>query len=181
MFQNSANTVSYLPLFQTLLGGLLTFLGGLLGNFWIQKMQRKSEQESLASAFAGEVNALLAMLEKRQLAQLLTELLADVKKTGKRTYNYLDNSSDKFEVYENNVGKIGLLPVPLPEKIVLFYALALAMINDMKFLGQLKSEEYNSSTFENYIESLIELIKQTINAGRDVQSLLKSKVLKDTT
>jgi hypothetical protein len=173
MPQQASDTVSYLPLLQTLLGGLLTFLGGLLGNFWIQNAQRKSERESLASAFYGEVSALLAMIEERQLVQLLTDLLKEVKETGKRTYTYFDSTSKKFEVYENNVTKIGLLPTPLPEKLVLFYSLALTVLNDMAYLGRLKSEKYSILVFEQYINSLVMVVNHTIKAGKEAQRLLQ--------
>ena len=57
MIQANPESVSYLPLLQTLIGGLLTFLGGLIGTVLIQRSQRKADRANLASAFYGEISA----------------------------------------------------------------------------------------------------------------------------
>jgi len=87
MNHSSSETASYLPLLQTLIGGILTFLGGLLGSYLIQKSQRKSERENLASAFYGEISALLSIIEKRGYIQDLEDDLKNIKETGEASYS----------------------------------------------------------------------------------------------
>src|ERR1043165_2783708 len=104
--QNSSN---YLPLIQTLVGGLLTFIGGVLGSILIQRLQRKYERESIASAFYGEVSAILTIVEKRQYILEFSNNLDYIK----RNLKYIEKTSEVhiasfrvkrnyFNVYEHN-------------------------------------------------------------------------------
>lgn len=171
----ASNPVSYLPLFQTLVGGLLTFAGGLLGTYLIQRAQRRAETESLASAFYGEITASLLTIERRQYIQILETKLEELKKEGKREFSYFEITESSFGVYENNIGKIGLLPNPLPEKIFIFYGLLTTALYDLASLNKLKSDdEYKTSRVEQYFLELITDLGAAVISGKDIQSQIRS-------
>ncbi len=174
MYQTSQNVVSIMPLLQTLLGGVLTFLGGILGSFLIQRSQRNAEKENLASAFYGEIGAVLSLIESRQYIQILAELAERIKAPEPEDkYNFFENRDDKFGFYENSVGKIGLLSAPIPEKLISFYALATAAYDDLKNLDNLKAKGYDALTEGRYVQELIALLNEVVKSGKAVQSLLK--------
>jgi len=99
----------YIPLLQTLVGGLLTFLGGLLGSVIIQQQQRKAERNSLASAFYGEIQALLKIIERRQYIQRIQEAIEDIRSNREISFR-IKVTRKYFNVYEKNLDKIGILP-----------------------------------------------------------------------
>jgi len=176
MMQASLNSASYLPLLQTLAGGLLTFLGGLLGSFLIQRAQRKTETESLASALYGEISASLLVLERRRYIQILSEALPGIKARGKAGLSYFEISDGgSFSVYEKNADKIGLLPNPLPERIFLFYGMITGALNDLGSLSKLKSEVNNPSEVEQYFIDLINDLNKVVESGTDIQAQIRSK------
>lgn len=92
----TSNPVSYLPLFQTLVGGLLTFVGGLLGTYLISRAQRRAETESLASAFYGDITASLMVIERRQYIATLEKKLEGLKKSGKTDFRYFEDKEGKL-------------------------------------------------------------------------------------
>jgi len=109
IFMQSLVLKDYIPLLQTLVGGLLTFLGGLLGSVIIQQQQRKAERNSLASAFYGEIQALLKIIERRQYIQRIQEAIEDIRSNREISFR-IKVTRKYFNVYEKNLDKIGILP-----------------------------------------------------------------------
>ncbi len=174
MIQAAQTPVSYLPLLQTLVGGLLTFLGGLLGTYFVQRAQRKTETESMAAAFYGEITASLLTIERRQYIQILETTLEEFRKDAKAELSYFEITEKSFGVYENNIGKIGLLPNPLPEKIFVFYGLLTTVLNDLASLNKLTSEPHKTSTVEGYFLELITDLGAAVTFGKDIQLQIRS-------
>ena len=162
----------YIFLFQTLLGGTLTFMGGLLGNWLIQRSQRRAETESLASAFYGEIGALLFIAEKKRYLELVTTALEQCRNGNKRDVVVFEVSRNFFNVYDRNVQKIGLLPAPVPEKVVLFYTLALAIVEDLSAIGKGRLKEYDTSEVEHILTELLTLFGNVIELGTELRALL---------
>lgn len=125
----------YLPLFQTLLGGLLTFLGGLTASVLLQSRQIKAERKSLASAFLGEIKALNKIFERRRYAKVIkvTIYLLERSEEASPTFRITREYS---KVYNENIDKIGCLPAPLPELIVDFYMSLTSMYEDMDIVNE---------------------------------------------
>ncbi len=166
--------ISYLPLYQTLAGGFLTFIGGLIGTYLTQRSQKKSERESLMSAFYGEITALLSIIKRRGYFQGIVDDLNYIEKTGEVRLSYFSFTQDFAKVYEENIGKIGLLPAPLPEKIVKFYTFLSAALEDFKGVANSEFDKLTVPEVKELLKELIEISSSTLRLGEELQGLLKN-------
>ena len=73
----------YFSLAQTLIGGILVFLGGLIGTYFQHRVQMAAQKKNLRSAFLGEISGLLTIVEKRHYLENLKETIEDIKEGGK--------------------------------------------------------------------------------------------------
>lgn len=175
MNPSPSEPVSYLPLLQTLIGGLLTFLGGLLGSHLIQRSQRKSERKNLASAFYGEISALLSIIEKRGYIQALKNNLKHIEETGEVSFSYFKVTQNYFRVYEQNIGKIGLLNAPLPEKIVTFYTFVFATLEDFEDMAKPEFDTTEVPYVKELLEELVGISNTAVVLGEEIKQLIKPK------
>lgn len=157
----------YIPLFQTLVGGLLTFAGGLLGNILIQQRQRRAEKHSLASAFYGEIKALIGIVEKRKYIEGIKDAIDDLQ-LGKKVVYQMKVTRKYFNVYEKNLDKIGILPNPLPEKIVELYTVMTAILEDLDVINEEDFYEEDSHVIISHLLELKSLFEYAISSGREI-------------
>lgn len=168
-----SNITNYLSVFQTLIGGLLTFLGGLIGNYFIQRSQRNAELNNLASAFYGEISSILAIVKRRNYVESMTYVLENVEADEAPEFTYYRGQNEKFRIYESNVSKIGLLPAPIPEKLISFYTLAEVIHDDLGNLNSFLSDKPAIDNIKDYLKDLISLIENLSETGKELQDLLQ--------
>ena len=163
----------YIPLFQTLIGGLLTFTGGLLGNILLQQRQRRSERNSLASAFYGEIQALIGIVEKRQYIEGIRDSIHGLK-SGKKILYQMRVTRKYFNVYEKNLDKIGILPNPLPEKIVELYTVMTAILEDLDLINEPEFCKEDSEILISHLIELQSLFEYAVSCGRRICQQIKN-------
>lgn len=166
----------YIPLLQTLVGGLLTFLGGLLGNVIIQQRQRKVERNSLASAFYGEIQALIGIVERRQYIQGIQKSIEALRLNRKVSF-HIRVTRKYFNVYEKNLDKIGILPNPLPEKIVDVYTVMTAILEDLDLINEESFYDQETEVSVAYLAELNSLFKYAVESGYKVCKEIKNRNL----
>lgn len=82
-----------------------------------------------------------------------------------------------FNVYEKNLDKIGILPNPLPEKIVDLYTVMTAILEDLDSINE--ADFYNQEV-ENIIAYLTELqsfFEYVVKSEREVCQQIKNMKL----
>ncbi|MDQ1610321.1 MAG: hypothetical protein QOG00_252 [Pyrinomonadaceae bacterium] len=163
-------------IYQTLIGGGLALIGSLSGTYFSLRYQRRLERINLKSAFYGEVKALLTIVEMRGYDPNLAALLDRVKSTGDDEVLAFNATRKYFQVYEQNVSKIGLLPAPLPEKLALFYSLGTALLEDMDALQSLKKGEVTHEQLVAMMTEQLVVIRAAVNTGYAVLSLINPDV-----
>jgi hypothetical protein len=171
--QGTSSFTSYLPLMQTLIGGVLTFFGGWLGSYLLQRRQRSSEIESLKSAFYGEVSALLHIAERMQYRDSLLEHIESAKQKGVIPRSIFGITRNFFNVYEQNVKNIGILPAPLPEKLVLFYSLTFTIMEEFTAQGKGELSEIGPEDSLPYLQGTLETYDIVTDIGHEILSMIK--------
>jgi hypothetical protein len=93
--------------------------------------------------------------------------------TGQTSLTSFRTSRSHFNVYEQNVGKIGLLKAPLPEKIVCFYTLVFSVLEDFEDIG--KGRYRNSAVLKasNQLKELRDILEEGILLGNEIRTLIK--------
>ena len=96
--------------------------------------------------------------EKRKYIEDLEQLIETMNKQQVNLPFYFRVTYNYFNVYENNVDKIGLLMAPLPELIAKFYTQCFSVLEDIKLFEKMNFEEI---TFEQLIEHYKELLSSS--------------------
>jgi hypothetical protein len=175
-FMQSLVIKDYIPLLQTIVGGFLTFLGGLLGNVLIQQRQRKAERNSLSSAFYGEIQALVKIIERRQYIQGIQRAINDAR-SGREISLRIRVTRKYFNVYEKNLDKIGILPNPLPEKIVNIYTVMTTILEDLDFINDESFNERGSEFAAQFLVELESLLNDAVKSGHEICKEIKYRKL----
>src|SRR5262245_18418810 len=97
----------------------------------IDSFRNKREATNLAFAFAGEITALIRIIETRRYIEDIQACIAQMEKTQEPIYYTVTIRQDFVRVYEQNVSRIGLLEAPLPGYIAMYYTQTQAILEDM--------------------------------------------------
>ena len=150
------------PLIQTLLGGVLSLLGGFLSPTYIDHIRSKREARNLALAFSGEILALKRIVETRRYIEDLRTCVNNIRQTGEPIYFSVSIRKEYFQVYKENVSRIGLLKPPLPESIAMFYTQAQSILEDMEdFNNWTKMEQLGQENLLRRYEEVLILLEST--------------------
>ncbi|GEM_PF-3727289 len=160
------------------IGALAGFLGSavsVLGTLVIQGSQREIEKKSLASAFYGEIGALLEIVRRRQYIENLEIALDHVRRTNTKVFYSIKPTKEYFNVFNKNIDKIGLLPSPLPEKIVSVYILAFSILEDVEHYELFK--DLDVETQKANLENLLTLFRLAVHYSIETRAIIEKKRL----
>ena len=126
-------------LISVIIGGALAVGGGLLSQSW----QHRRDRSSLAHALAGEIHAIVDIVERRHYQDTITTLIEKVVQTKAPMILQVGITQKYFVVYESNAAKIGLLPSHAAKNVAVFYTLAKSVIEDatLKQFPQMTADE----------------------------------------
>jgi len=164
-------------LFGAFIGVVAASVGAIItvrGSLTVQKRQRQAERESIASAFYGEISALLSIIQTRQYIKGIEESLSHLQQTKAlgSLYSFRVTRS-YFNVYEKSVDKIGLLPVPLPEKIAFLYTIAFAILEDVDFINATQVGNWEAPEIRDFLQELLDLFREAVNSGQEIQASIE--------
>lgn len=153
------------------LGG--AFLGGHLstkGSLRLQREEREHQERSLASAFLGEITALVFCQHAHKRT---TQVYLDRLRDSGNTYPF-EVLTMSFDIYESNIKRIGIFDVQLTRLIALFYLLSKSMLNSFK-RDQERAMSQSPETLENFYKGYINLAENAIRLGNRIIQLIQSK------
>ncbi len=108
------------PILQTALGGLIGAAGAIAGGAFGSWFTWQKERQSVAAAFAGEVQAIIDVIDWRQIVELIP-------------HGYKFPVDDHpFPVFEAHIRNIGLLPADLSAKVASYYTHARGIVQDFQ-------------------------------------------------
>jgi hypothetical protein len=159
---------SWAPLLQTAFGASLGFavaVAGVALRAWFKGQLRR---QSLAAALAGEVEAVTELTRHHMVVELIPNCIASMEANGKPEYPRFPIQDHPLPVFEESVGKIGLLPVALATEVRTFYTYAIAAVQDFRTL-------YNANLYDRPVDELISFLQEmvrTMNRRFDLAKIL---------
>jgi len=158
----------YLPLIGAVIGGLLVIVGGLASNTWLEYIRERKIRRTLALAFKGEVQALLAIIEERGYIEGLRKAKAHIEATGKFQAYQVRAQNKHFSVFEANVGQIGILKPPLAELLFRFYSQAKSILEGME-----RFDEFDPATVDPMVaiaayDEVLGIFEDTVAVGNRI-------------
>ena len=135
----TATTLATASTWTILATGFVAIASGVVGYFLQDWNRRRHESRNIASAFAGEISALMELIKTRRFVEEIREFVSQLKDAVAKgqaavptTQLYTIPITKKyFSVFENNVKRIGVLQQPLPEQIVAFYMHAFSIVDQL--------------------------------------------------
>jgi hypothetical protein len=159
---------SWAPLLQTAFGASIGFavaVAGVVFGAWFKEQLRR---QSLAAALAAEVEAVTEITGHHMVIELIQTCIASMEANGKPEYPRLPIQDHPLPVFEESVGKLGLLPVELAREVRTFYTYAIAAIQDFRTLS-------NENLYDRHVDELISFLQEmvrTMNRGFDLAKTL---------
>lgn len=162
------NETAIMQLVAVVIGGLLATGGGILTTLLVENQKRKHESAQLAMAFKGEIKALLQQIEERAYLSRISAILTQMQETGQPFFMPLRLQFRYDRVYENNVGRIGLLKDPLPERIPIFYTRMNSILEDFLNLAEGTYTALDLPTIQRIYMDLHRLVEHSIADGSEI-------------
>jgi hypothetical protein len=145
------------------IGGGLTILGDLAQEMW--RDSRRAEQ--LSHAIAGEVGAIIEVVEKRQYVENI-KAYAQLAHAGQAEFMRVRVTKDYFPVTQSSLEHIGMLPAELPLLIPKFLTLANAALEDLEALAAGDWNECKVDELAESYDELAEVLEAALTAGRSL-------------
>jgi hypothetical protein len=110
-----------------LVGGGLALSGGAVSAIWRQRRERRS----LAYALAGEIQAIVDVMQMRKYQEVVKHYIEKVKETNEPLAFQIRAGQNYLAIYEANATKIGLLPRNAARRVARFYTHLKAFLEDV--------------------------------------------------
>jgi len=114
-----------------IVGGLIAVLGGISAQVATHLLKTKHERRNLAQAFAGEIGAIVDIVQRRGYLQHIKSLIEIAKKGDIPRIYSVKITKRYFLVYEANAKNLGILSGDMPRLIAKFYTFIQALIEDV--------------------------------------------------
>lgn len=124
-----------MQLMAVIIGGLIAITGGFLSTTLLERQRMTRDSKNLAFAFGGEITAVLELIKERNYEERFAQVISEIEETGAPFYMPFRVRFKYDRVYEANVSRIGLLALPLPKEIPLFYTRLASILEDLVSLG----------------------------------------------
>lgn len=132
---NASN--SLIPLFASLVGGVLSLVGSW-GAVWLSKRsENKQAAHQLANAFKGEMSALIHIAELRNYAGSLKKMAQWCIDNNSVGFFSAPSREEYRAIYKANAGRLGSLQGNLPEQIAIVYTQMVSLQEDLKTLDEI--------------------------------------------
>ena len=159
---NIATFKDALPLLSVIVGGVLTFLGGVVGTYLLEKRKSKNERRNLTLAFYGEIHAIDSIVRKRRYIDDLKQIIERLKKDRQFCVLNIPVQREYFRVYNENVRNIGILDSILARQIAQFYTQANSVLEDLREMRGTNPATREIDGLISWHQNLLELFEDTL-------------------
>ena len=154
-----------------ILGGILAISGGFLEKIY----ERRKERESLRAALRAEIQAILAIVERRDYIARLSNFIEAIKGGSTNVFE-IRIGRDYDIVFRSNCGKLGLLPSETAVRTVGFYYLVSSVVEDLVLLQDASESASLQTRYQldrqrgnlAFHEQMRELSIETVALGNDL-------------
>ncbi|GAC1497453.1 MAG: hypothetical protein NVS1B6_03130 [Steroidobacteraceae bacterium] len=154
-------------LIAVVLGSVLT----LIAQVFIELLRDARKSEQLSHAIAGEISALLQIINARGYRQMVKAHLAEAA-AGRATILKVRIEERYFSVIEANLQHIGMLPVELPLLVPKFLTLAKSAIEDVSFLNSREWDNKTASELATIYEVLRQVLEDVTATGQEIIAVI---------
>lgn len=158
----------YLPVYGALGGAFVGAVSAFIPNYITARLKERRERKSLTLAIYAEIKATIELIRVRSYLQSVRGIIEGMNRglIGPTTFQIIV-PDDYCIVFKNNVSKIGILDPDLSVKVVQFYQLLEAVIQDVRPSGLLNTSPQGEAPFRELLmigEQMLALGQETISS-----------------
>lgn len=154
-------------------GGLLAIAGSIVTTTLLEKQKQRRDAYTLALAFRGEITALTDLIRERRYIERLAEVIQQMEETQAPFYMPFRVRFKYDRVYESNANRLGLLHLPLPEQIPLFYTCLASVMEDLVSLGDGTYSHLELPLLLRIYQDAHRLLQLTLTHGEEILVSIK--------
>lgn len=162
----------YLPVYSALGGAFIGAVSSFFPNYLINRIKERNEKRSTTLQIYAEVKATLELADHRKYIEQLERICAALRQQPGSSSTYqIQVPEDRYIVFNNSLPRLGTLDVDLQVKVVEFYQLLEAVIQDVKPGGLLNVPPVPLEAFEE----VIRISKRARQLGDEILAIVEKR------
>lgn len=162
----------YLPMYSALGGAFIGAVSSFFPNYIIGKLKDRRDRRSTTLQLYAEVKSTIELVEHRNYIQQLEHVVAAFNSKQINAYTYqIQVPEDRFPIFKSSLGRLGMLEVDVQVKLVEFYQLLEAVIQDVKPGGLLNVSPAPVEAFQEALH----IAKRARQLGNEILDIIEKR------
>jgi hypothetical protein len=163
-----------------IIGAVIAAVSGFGAVFAQNKFQRIAERKSLAAALLGEIKAVRLTAYLQRYDDMLVYGIKCMKEGDMTVALHWRWRERYFIVFEENCGKLGLLPPDLAQQIVMLYVATKSLKENVQMLEDYHGKQWDFGDKITFVEGTLRTLRIVVSEADRVIPVLEAEARKDT-
>lgn len=160
----------YLPMYSALGGAFVGAVSSFFPNYIIGILKDRQATRSTTLQLYAEIKATIELAEHRNYIQHLESVVEAFNAKQITAYTFqIQVPDDRFPIFKSSLDRLGMLEVGLQVKVVEFYQLLEAVVQDVKPGGELNVRPAQAKTFEEALR----IVKRARQIGVEILAVIE--------
>lgn len=160
----------YLPMYSALGGAFIGAVSSFFPNYIIGKLKDRQARRSTTLQLYAEIKATIELAEHRNYIQHLEDVVEAFNTKQITAYTFqIQVPDDRFPIFKSSLDRLGMLEVDLQVKVVEFYQLLEAVIQDVKPGGELNVRPAQAKAFQEALR----IVKRARKIGVEILAVIE--------
>ncbi|MBZ0096683.1 MAG: hypothetical protein K8H75_15115 [Sulfuricella sp.] len=162
----------YLPMYSALGGAFVGAVSSFFPNYIIAKLKDRKDKRSTTLQLYAEVKATIELAEHRNYIQQLERVVEAFNAKQVTSYTYqIQVPEDRFPIFKSSLDRLGMLEVDIQVKVVEFYQLLEAVVQDVKPGGLLNVRPAPAEAFQEALR----ITKRARQLGGEILAIIEKR------
>jgi hypothetical protein len=158
----------WIPVYAAIGGALAGAIAAILPNVLIERLKERRAVKGLTDSVVCEVSAILAIIKHRRYLETAEKIVETLLSTPGSTFKLqVMVPENYFKIYHANLDRVNVIDPSVRLKVVTFYQLLEAVIQDIKPGDLLSTEAHGVDPFAEALS----ILKQAIELGHKIESI----------
>lgn len=162
----------YLPMYSALGGAFVGAVSSFFPNYIIAKLKDRKDRRSTTLQLYAEVKATIELAEHRNYIQQMERVVEAFNANQITSYTYqIQVPEDRFPIFKSSLDRLGMLEVDIQVKVVEFYQLVEAVVQDVKPGGLLNARPAPVEAFQEALR----ITKRARQLGGEILATIEDR------
>jgi hypothetical protein len=163
----------WIPVIAAVGGALVGAISAIFPNMIIERFKERRAVKALTESIVCEIVAILKIIEYRRYLESVEKIIENLRSKPGNTISFTVVIPDNyFKIYHANLDKLSMIDRSIRVKVVTFYQLLEAVIQDVKPGGYISTSPRG---IEPYIESA-SILRKGIELGKEIVAIWEKDI-----